>query len=68
MPGDLFGPLRWRWESEQQVKIRTKMHKNNGTIEVTVEGIDSQNQAVHREFMSFLSWLRTCAVIRHPNS
>ncbi|CAF1214154.1 unnamed protein product [Rotaria sordida] len=68
MPGDLFGPLRWRWESERQVKIRTKMHKNNGTIEVAVEGIDSQNQAVYREFMSFLSWLRTCAVIRYPNS
>ncbi|CAF3052625.1 unnamed protein product [Rotaria sp. Silwood2] len=68
MPGDLFGPLRWRWESEQQVKVRTKMNKNNGTIDVTVEGIDSQNQAVHREFMSFLSWLRICAVIRYPNS
>ncbi|CAF4961617.1 unnamed protein product, partial [Rotaria sp. Silwood1] len=68
MPGDLFGPLRWRWESEQQVKVRTRMNKNNGTIDVIVEGIDSQNQAVHREFMSFLSWLRNCAVIRYPNS
>ncbi|CAF1691895.1 unnamed protein product, partial [Adineta ricciae] len=56
MPGDLFGPLRWRWESECQVKVRTKMHKNNGTIEVNVEGLDSQNQAVQKEFRSFLSW------------
>ncbi|UJR12813.1 hypothetical protein I4U23_016986 [Adineta vaga] len=68
MPGDLFGPLRWRWESECQVKVRTKMHKNNGTIEVNVEGLDSQNQAVEKEFRSFLFWLRLCAVIRDPNS
>ncbi|CAF1495767.1 unnamed protein product [Adineta ricciae] len=68
MPGDLFGPLRWRWESECQVKVRTKMHRNNGTIEVNVEGLDSQNQAVEKEFKSFLSWLRMCAVIRDPNS
>ncbi|CAF4132317.1 unnamed protein product, partial [Adineta steineri] len=68
MPGDLFGPLRWRWESEHQVKVRTKMNKNTGTIDVTVEGLDSQNELVRNEFMSFLSWLRTCAVIRDPNS
>ena len=68
MSGDLFGPLRWRWESEQQVKVRTKMNKNQGTIDVTVEGLDSQNQAVEKEFKSFLSWLRMCAVIRQPDS
>lgn len=68
MPGDLFGPLRWRWESESQVKVRTKMHKNSGTIDVTVEGLDSQNQAVRQEFLSFLGWLRMSAVIRDPHS
>ena len=68
MPIDLFGPLRWRWEAEQQVKIRTKMNAKQGTIDVTVEGLDSQNQAVKKEFMSFLSWLRSCAVIRDPHS
>jgi hypothetical protein len=46
MPIDLFGPLRWQWEAEQQVKIRTKMNAKQGTIDVTVEGLDSQNQAV----------------------
>jgi len=68
MPLDLFGPLRWRWEAEQQVKVRTKMNGKQGTIDVTVEGLDSQNQAVKNEFMSFLSWLRSCAVIRDPHS
>jgi len=68
MPLDLFGPLRWRWEAEQQVKVRTKMNAKQGTIDVTVEGLDSQNQAVKNEFMSFLSWLRSCAVIRDPHS
>ncbi|CAM4823261.1 unnamed protein product [Rotaria magnacalcarata] len=68
MPIDLFGPLRWRWEAEQQVKVRTKMNVKKGTITVTVEGLDSQNQAVKKEFMSFLSWLRMCAVIRDPHA
>jgi hypothetical protein len=68
MPIDLFGPLRWRWEAEQQVKIRTKMNGKQGTIDITVEGLDSQNQAVKEEFDSFLSWLRSCAVIRDPHS
>jgi hypothetical protein len=68
MPLDLFGPLRWRWEAEQQVKVRTKMNAKQGTIDVTVEGLDSQNQLVKNEFMSFLSWLRHCAVIRDPHS
>ncbi|CAF3062912.1 unnamed protein product [Rotaria sp. Silwood2] len=68
MPIDLFGPLRWRWEAEQQVKIQTKMNAKQGTITVKVEGIDSQNQAVKKEFMSFLSWLCSCAVIRNPQS
>ncbi|CAF4351845.1 unnamed protein product [Rotaria sp. Silwood2] len=68
MSGDLFGPLRWRWKSEQQVKIQTKMYQHNGTIDLTVEGIDSQNQAVYQEFMSFLSWLRNCAVFRDLDS
>jgi hypothetical protein len=68
IPLDLFGPLRWRWEAEQQVKVRTKMNGKQGTIDITVEGLDSQNQAVKNEFMSFLSWLRSCAVIRDPHS
>ncbi|CAF3958384.1 unnamed protein product [Rotaria sordida] len=68
MPIDLFGPLRWRWEAEQQVKVRTKMNTKTGTITVTVEGLDSQNQTVKKEFMSFLNWLRNCAVIRDPHS
>jgi hypothetical protein len=68
MPIDLFGPLRWRWEAEQQVKIRTKMNGKQGIIDVTVEGLDSQNQAVRGEFDSFSSWLRNCAVVRDPHS
>jgi hypothetical protein len=68
MPIDLFGPLRWRWEAEQQVKVRTKINAKQGTIDVTVEGLDSQNQAVKNEFMAFLRWLRHCAVIRDPHS
>jgi hypothetical protein len=68
MPIDLFGPLRWRWEAEQQVKVRTKMNSKQGTIDVTVEGLDSQNQAVKKEFMSFERWLNSCAVIRDPHS
>ena len=65
---DLFGPLRWRWEAEQQVKVRTKMNATQRTIDVTVEGLDSQNQMVEAEFRSFLSWLRSCAVIRGPHA
>ncbi|CAF0941208.1 unnamed protein product [Didymodactylos carnosus] len=68
MPIDLFGPLRWRWEAERQVKVRTKMNANKGTIDVKTEGLDSQNQVVRKEFMSFLSWLKSCAVIRDPHS
>ncbi|CAF1194233.1 unnamed protein product [Didymodactylos carnosus] len=68
MRTDLFGPLRWRWEAQHQVKIRTKNNHTNGTVDITVEGLDSQNQLVHKEFQSFLKWLRNCVVIRNPDS
>ncbi|CAF0999798.1 unnamed protein product [Didymodactylos carnosus] len=68
MPIDLFGPLRWRWEAQHQVKIRTKNNHTNGTVSVTVEGLDSQNQLVYKEFISFSKWLSNCVVIRNPDS
>ena len=52
MSVDLFDPLRWRWKSEHQVKVRTKMHKKDGTIDVTIEGLDSQNEAVYVKNLS----------------
>ncbi|CAF1073805.1 unnamed protein product [Adineta steineri] len=64
----IFNPMIWRWEAQQQVKITV----NNTTIkdecEITIKGRDSQNQGVQKEFQSFLLWLKTCAVIRHPNA
>jgi HrpA-like RNA helicase len=64
----IFNPMKWRWETQHQVKITV----NNSTIkdecEITIEGRDSQNQLVQKELQSFLGWLKNCAVIRHPNS
>jgi hypothetical protein len=64
----IFNPMIWRWEAQHQVKITV----NNTTIkdecEIIIEGRDSQNQLVQKEFQSFLGWLKTCAVLRHPNS
>jgi hypothetical protein len=64
----IFNPMIWRWEAQHQVKITV----NNTTIkdecEIIIEGRDSQNQLVQKEFQSFLGWLKDCAVIRHPNA
>ncbi|CAF1184864.1 unnamed protein product, partial [Didymodactylos carnosus] len=64
----IFNPLIWRWETQQQVKITINNDTANKTCEICVEGRDSQNQLVFKEFQSFLKWLRSCAVIRHPNA
>ncbi|CAF0889255.1 unnamed protein product [Didymodactylos carnosus] len=62
----IFNPMKWRWEAQQQVKIT--INTTNGVCEITIEGRDSRNQLAQKEFQSFLRWLKTCAVIRHPNS
>ncbi|CAF4933597.1 unnamed protein product, partial [Rotaria magnacalcarata] len=64
----IFNPMKWRWEAEKQVKITISSNTNRKTCDITVEGRDSDNQKVKQEFDSFLSWLRNCAVIRHPNA
>ncbi|CAM4814188.1 unnamed protein product [Rotaria magnacalcarata] len=64
----IFNPMKWRWEAEKQVKITISSNTNTKTCDITVEGRDSDNQKVKQEFDSFLSWLRNCAVIRHPNA
>jgi hypothetical protein len=64
----IFQPMQWRWESEKQAKITIKNDPATKTCEVTVEGRQSVNQQVKKEFDSFVSWLARCVVIRHPNA
>ncbi|CAF4138931.1 unnamed protein product [Rotaria sp. Silwood2] len=64
----IFNPMKWRWEAEHQVKITVNNNKTNNECEIIIEGRDSQNQYAYNEFRSFLSWLKNCAVIRHPNA
>jgi hypothetical protein len=64
----IFNPMIWRWEAQHQVKITVGNNTIKDECEITIEGRDSQNQLVQKEFQSFLGWLKNCAVIRHPNS
>jgi hypothetical protein len=64
----IFNPMIWRWEAQHQVKITVNNNTIKDECEITIEGRDSQNQLVQKEFQSFLGWLKTCTVIRHPNS
>jgi HrpA-like RNA helicase len=64
----IFNPMIWRWEAQHQVKITVNNNTIKDECEITIEGRDSQNQLVQKEFQSFLGWLKNCAVIRHPNS
>ena len=64
----IFNPMIWRWEAQHQVKITVNNNPFKNECEITIEGRDSQNQLVQKEFQSFLGWLKDCAVIRHPNS
>ncbi len=64
----IFNPMIWRWEAQHQVKITVNNNTIKDECEITIEGRDSQNQLVYKEFQSFLGWLKHCAVLRHPNS
>ncbi len=64
----IFNPMIWRWENQQQVKITVNNNPFKNECEITIEGRNSQNQLVKKEFQSFLGWLKDCAVLRHPNS
>jgi hypothetical protein len=64
----IFQPMQWRWEAEKQVKITVKNDPAAKTCEIKIEGRDSENQKVEKEFDSFVSWLKRAVVIRHPNA
>ncbi|CAF3883818.1 unnamed protein product [Rotaria sordida] len=64
----IFQPMQWRWEAEKQVKILINNDPATNTCEITVEGQDSENQKVKKEFNSFVSWLKRCVIIRPPNA
>ena len=64
----IFNPMKWRWEAQHQVKITVNNSASKDESEIIIEGRDSQNQLVQKEFQSFLGWLKECAVIRHPNA
>ncbi|CAF4044605.1 unnamed protein product, partial [Rotaria sordida] len=53
---------------EKQVKILVNNDPATNTCEITVEGQDSENQKVKKEFDSFMSWLKDCVIIRPPNA
>jgi hypothetical protein len=64
----IFQPMQWRWQAGKQVKITVKNDPATKTCEITIEGRDSENKNVKKEFVSFVSWLARCVVIRHPNA
>ena len=64
----IFKPLQWRWEHQRQVTITVNSDTANKTCEISVCGKDSDFKDVKKEFDSFIRWLQSCAVIRHPNS
>lgn len=63
-----FRPMVWRWQSQKQVKITVNSNTATRTCDITIRGRDSIVQTVIGEFNSFESWLKNCAVIRHPNA
>ena len=64
----IFNPLIWRWQAETQTEITINNVTATETCEIIVKGRKSDNKKVRQEFDSFISWLRNCAVIRHPNA
>ncbi|CAF1174161.1 unnamed protein product [Adineta ricciae] len=64
---NIFNPMKWRWAAERQVEITINSNTTAKTCDIVIKGRDSDNQKVKKEFQAFLSWLRGCAVIRHPN-
>lgn len=64
----IFNPMIWRWKAERQVKIEVNPDTSNKTCQISVRAKVSDFQDVKKEFDSFIRWLQTCAVIRHPNS
>lgn len=63
----IFNPMKWRWENQEQVKI-TFQQDSKAQLQIIVRGRDSKNRLVLKEFLSALSWLQKCVVIRTPNS
>ena len=64
----IFNPMIWRWKAEKQVEITVNGNTATQTCEITIKGRNSEVEKAKEEFDSFLDWLKTCAVIRHPNS
>jgi hypothetical protein len=65
---NIFEPMIWRWKNEKQVRINVNNTVSSKTCEITIKGRYSEIQKVKEEFDSFLSWLGSCAVIRHPDA
>lgn len=64
----IFEPMKWRWKAQKQVEININNDPTKKTCEIVVEGRDSENQNVKKEFDSFLNWLKYSIVIRHPDA
>lgn len=71
----IFNPMIWRWEFREQVHVSVDFIKDErspqileNVCKVTVEGRMAQIEGVKREFESFFTWMKTCSVMRHPNS
>ncbi|CAF3369854.1 unnamed protein product, partial [Rotaria sp. Silwood2] len=64
----IFEPMKWRWEAQKQVKIIVTNDPAKKTCEISVEGRDSENQNVKKEFDSFLGWLKNTVVIAHTDA
>lgn len=64
----IFQPMRWRWETEKQMKITIDNNPAGKTCVVKVEGRLSEQENVKKEFDRFVRWLKRSVVIRHPNS
>lgn len=63
----IFHPMIWRWKLEKQIDI-TVTPTPSKSCEIMIKGRDSEIFRVKKEFDSFMSWLETCAVIRHPDA
>ena len=64
----VFQPMCWRWKNQRQVEITVNQDHSTHTCEVIVEGRLSEYERVRNEFKSFETWLKRCAVLRHPKS
>ena len=63
----IFKPMIWRWENEKQVKMTINSNTATKTCEITINGRYSEVEKAKQEYNSFLSWLKHCAVVQHPN-